>query len=517
MGKVLSFIIGIIVGIVLVIGGTVGAGYYVLTRKGGVGKAEDLAAKYVGKDFGFTPETRNMSILDFYKKVSGAFSGDKTVGELEDAIGSNVITSTLHNKLGVDPAVSRGWTFKGIPEGLTNTITLNTVKDKLKLELPEFPIFKDEEFLNTPIKTAFADLDERELDKFLEVTYDGDPDITPEHPASSKLLQKLGVKKLNELSSGADQIVKDMHVSDFMTVPASNRILQYLDTFTIEHLGEAVDEMKVSDAIDVADPNCNKVIVNLGDYKVKEIGVHIGDALAVTTFGEALNLPATGNHPILQYLGGVHISSSEINAALTQMTVKDAFENTNGVLSLIDEDTLLSALPQALGLAVSGRSLYVLERVGIYSLGLGSSTYLVKDSTYNLTPAEMAHNYALIAQDPLSAGIYTTPASYDFYDATLSPAELETLGATGAEKGDVIFVHQDVTIPADTVFSFPFVIIVEAGYTLTIEPGVSIQDDNGGYMYIGGAYSGAIASVSAIQYKTPGGAPFDAVLIEYGA
>jgi hypothetical protein len=57
-------------------------------------------------------------------------------------------------------------------------------------------LFPKRNLLDTPLVDAFRDLDEYEVDQFIVVVYDDDPDVSLTR--SSKLIQKLGPVKIGE-------------------------------------------------------------------------------------------------------------------------------------------------------------------------------------------------------------------------------------------------------------------------------------------------------------------------------
>ena len=64
---------------------------------------------------------------------------------------------------------------------------MRTLNEKLGVEFPDFPLFKDEAFLDTPVKSAFSTLDDQPFDKFVKIVYDDDPD--PAKPRGNKFVK----------------------------------------------------------------------------------------------------------------------------------------------------------------------------------------------------------------------------------------------------------------------------------------------------------------------------------------
>ncbi len=155
--KIGSFILGIIIGFVLVFGGVGLAGYLVLTKEGMVGTIADKV-----EAFNPAEEIAEKSLLEYGQTVFDTISkfSDTTFGVLEDTIGIN-ITNTLAEALGLETSVLRDSTVGNVADNILNGYTITSLQDKFGITLPDLPMFQDEEFRNKPIKDAFTYLSEQ--------------------------------------------------------------------------------------------------------------------------------------------------------------------------------------------------------------------------------------------------------------------------------------------------------------------------------------------------------------------
>ena len=129
---------------------------------------------------------------------------------------------------------------------------MTIMQEKFEIELPDLPLFQDEEFLSKPVSEAFGDLDQNTLDSFIEVVYE--EDATEENPASSVLMQKLGKKTMKEVSEDMDAIIQDIAIGEVMEIGEdSTSVLKYLKDTKIGELDGAIKEMTIGDAIEIGE------------------------------------------------------------------------------------------------------------------------------------------------------------------------------------------------------------------------------------------------------------------------
>lgn len=602
MGRIVAFFIGIITGIVLLLGGTVGVGYYLATQPGSMGKIDSLVGDKLPESLQMSDDIKSLSLMDYGKRVFGAVGniGGVTIGEFEDAVGYSVFSNYVSQFTGVNQGILQDSKFTDLPKTLTDNITVKSISDKFGIEFPDFPLFQKEDFLNSPISTAFTLLDDETMDAFVDVVYD--EDATEENPASSKFLQKLGKKTMSELSNDMDGIIDDTYlheiisdapedsliqkflhlkvgelgtetdgvidamlikeiieidenspkvlsalkdcsletqyeedgvtvktqgisdalktklVGELIESPEGSRIWTYLNDFTLDTLGDGVENMKVSDAIDTEVPDCNILIKRLADTNVKDVGTEITEVLKITTLGEIIEIDEEdpNTEPMLIALKDVFIESNALNTALKQMTVKDVFRHyTSGVLGLVSPDTLLTDVPHEISLQISSTDLYRLSLLGVYNPNFSSSDYATKAFVYNQSPNDIINNYIAIANDPSSAGSLFTPVEVTFSGTVLDQAALDSL--VGFVPGCTLLLDSVAEIPDGTVFTKVFNIkIINAG-SLTIGENVSVNlgDKKCGYMYIRGIFSHENTVASGEQFEVSNGVFEDCVHIEH--
>ncbi len=245
-----GFIVGVFVGILIIAVVLVGGGYFLLTKEGTMKKVEEGIGGSLGMDL--DEEKEQYSILEYGKSLIAIYGSLSTtpLAEIEETIGIKKITETLSDAIGVDQQTLGESTIKGLGETITNNINVNLMREKFKMELPDLPLFKDEEFLNTPVSEAFGNLDENTLDKIIVVVYA--EDATEENPASSAFVQKLGQKTIKEMSENMDGIIDETSIGEIVDVDEeSAAVLKYLADKQVGGLDEAIKAMKIGDAVKI--------------------------------------------------------------------------------------------------------------------------------------------------------------------------------------------------------------------------------------------------------------------------
>lgn len=221
--KLGHLILGILLGVCLVVGGVAAA----LFAGGGVGVISDLTQG------AFNPpdEVKKLSVAGYVGKVMEVAASYKnsTFGQIEDALGFN-ITAELANVIGIDSAVLRNATVDTVFEDVLDGYTMTTLTEKFGIELPDMPIFTDEEFLSKPVTEAFnylsssLDFNEmtvKDLDTKFGIALSGDP-FDSETVQNSKIselgetVQKLALGDFVTIITVADV---DMYGFEFVAVP----------------------------------------------------------------------------------------------------------------------------------------------------------------------------------------------------------------------------------------------------------------------------------------------------------
>lgn len=212
-----NLLTGVILGIILTVGGIAAGGYIMLTKSGMVGTIEDKTGGKI-PNLELSDEVRAMSLLDYGKHIFEQLQNinTATLEEIEAAIGYSGLSDMLSSSLGIDEQEILASTIPGLPDCIVNAIRVRTLQENFGVEFPDFPLFQDEEFLDKKITEAFSGFGDEDLDRFITVVYDDDPDASK--PRSSKFIQKLGKEKMTELSSNLDGILADTAVGEIITI-----------------------------------------------------------------------------------------------------------------------------------------------------------------------------------------------------------------------------------------------------------------------------------------------------------
>ncbi len=356
--RFLTFMLGIITGILILVIAVGGTAYVVLTKEGGMATVQE---KIEGSEINNTlhinlsEEQQAQSLLEYGQGLISAFSNLSSgkIGDLEDTLGITAISDLISDTIGLDAEIIRSSSLENLGETITNNLTLQVMTDKFGIELPDMPLFQDEEFLSKPVSTAFGSLDQETLDKIVEVVYDDE--ATADKPASSKLLQRLGKKTIKEASSDMDGIVKETEVADVMTITDdSSEVLKYFrdNNTTIDGIDQAIKDMKISNAITVNDDS-SSVMKYLAEKKLDEIDgaikeMKIADAVDIVTDEEVAaakedGKELTASSPVLQYFKRNGTTLDGINTAIKDMKVGDAItidENSSSAMKYLQDKKL---------------------------------------------------------------------------------------------------------------------------------------------------------------------------------
>lgn len=536
----LTLLLGIIIGIVLVVAGVGGGAYLLLTKDGSMKKIQDAVNSAVPEiGIEFDQEILDMSALNYGKEVLSKFKDIKnvTLADIETLIGLDVITDTLESVIGLPKDASKNSTVNTLPEAISSNLTVSVVGDKFSVEFPDLPLFKSDEFLNKPLSTAFQSLETQTLDKFITIVYDAD--ATAENPASSKVVQKLGVKTLGDMSADIDGIINEMTIGELIEISADSpkllqvlkdcsletvynedetvkslgisdqiKVLQlkdivdtgnatvwsYLGEFTLDNIGQGVDDMKLQDAIAITETS-HVIIKKLADKKINNIGEEMNGVISSTTVGELITIDPSDpdTEPILKALAGTVLTANALNEKMAALTIGDCIKNPDvGVMSLVPETTPLSNVADVLGAKVAETNLFVLSELGIYNVNVDTLSEEKKAFIYNLTSTKIIQNYIDIIKGD-STGSFL-PTIIEFTGSVLNQEALNNL--SGFEEGVTLKITNDCLIMAGTTFTSLFNITVDSGKTLSIDENVNI-DNPGGYMYIGG--QGTVSFLNSAQ------------------
>ena len=349
-------VVGIIIGIIIVVLAVGGGAYILLTRDGMVGTIDDAL-----DEVSFSEEYRELNLLEFINKAVGNLQDieNKTIGEVEKIAGTNGISTTIADSVGVSSGVIKTSSLTGLGETLSANLTLSGMSDSFGIALPEdIPLFNDESFLNEPVSDAFGTIDDYTLDSFIDVVYDDE--ATADNPASSGLLQNLGKLPLSELSSEMDSIIDNTYITDVLDVDeSSSEIMKYLASggedgrpVKIGELDGAVNDMKIADAVNI-DADSSPVLKYLRDCELTvtdedgnvtiEIGAslnNINEAIKEMTIGDAVEIVSTSSLA-LKYMQNFKLD--EMDSAIKNMKISDAVsinDDSHAVLTAIADLTL---------------------------------------------------------------------------------------------------------------------------------------------------------------------------------
>lgn len=339
-----GFVVGVFVGVLIIAVALVGGGYMLLTKEGAMKKVEETVGSSVGMDL--NEEMENLSILDYGRGVLSLFGNLSTtpIKDIEATVGINKISTTISDAIGIDAGTIAESSLSNLGATLTDNLTMDVMSSKFEIELPDLPLFQDEEFLAKPISEAFGDLDQNTLDSFIEVVYD--EEATEENPASSALIQKLGKKTIKEVSENMDGIIQESTIGEVIDIDEnSTGVLVYLQDKQIGELDGAIKGMKLSNAIEIHeadDPEngikkSSKVMIFLKDCTLDGIDAKI----QTMTIGDAVEI-GEDSSKVLQYLKGKKLD--ELDGAVKEMKISEAVdidpEKSHAIMVKIADFTL---------------------------------------------------------------------------------------------------------------------------------------------------------------------------------
>lgn len=341
--KIVGSLLCVILGIVLTLGGIALGGYILLTRPGMVGTLEDFAQKQnLPVDFG--DEYRELTLLKWGEGVLPILLNmmDTPMGQIEEALGLNFISSGISDATGLDLEVVKGSTFSDFGKTFVENLTVEQASANFGITFPDLPAFQREDFLSQPLSTAFSAIDDFELRDFVEIT-----------PDSSPILTSLADMKIGEMSDpekGLDTRINDLPLKDVITIVEeegenqSNKILIKLKDTKVGELGspetnDLIMSMKLSEVIDINEETATAVLWELRDTPIGELdseetdekiqNMKIADLIEIDEDSSPTlkyfrdnNVTLAGKDPDTQEPNGV-------NAALKVMKLRDMMTLTD--------------------------------------------------------------------------------------------------------------------------------------------------------------------------------------------
>lgn len=414
VGKALTVVLCIILGMVLALGGIALTGYLILTKDGMMGTVSDQAKK-AGVELDFDDDVKAMSVLAWGQEVMAAV-GDmskNTIGSLEKLIGMSIISDTIEDVIGVQASVVKESTLDGLGKTVSNNLTITNAKEKFGIEFPDMPIFSDSDFLASPLASAFGEFDNYALGDVINI--DGD--------SNSVLLELKDVAIKDIGSSSTDSTIKSMLLCQLMTIDDSaNMTLKALKYSSIESqyernedgsikedeegnkiyktktiteiqdgtevektvplkgINDTIDELYVKDVVEITEDGAVVLrkmrtpteeetaagkahLFGTEDLLVKDLGGEKVTAIIdSTTIGELIEIHeaddpdagVTKSEPILIALKDVTVDG--LNDKMQTLRLDEIFEAdslADGALSLIPPETVLSGIPSAVTAAMT--------------------------------------------------------------------------------------------------------------------------------------------------------------------
>lgn len=403
VGKALTIILCILLGMILALGGEALAGYILLTREGTVGYVADMVnGNSENPTFDFDDATKAKSIYAWGQEILTAVGdlSNQEIGALEKLIGISLISETISDAMGVDAEKIKASTLNNIGETVSNNLTLNTAKDKFGITFPQdIPLFNDEEFLAKPLSEAFEGFTDHKLSDFISVTDD-----------TNSVLKELADVSISELQGKAgDEKIKSMCLGQIMTInDSSSKILKALKdcciesqwtdetkteyktkeitetidgvavTRTVELMGinERIETLLVSEVVDITDGS-NVILRKMRDegLKITELGgSKVTDLVNDTKIGEIITIETEGENksePIMIALKDVKISG--LNDKMKTLAISEIFAEdklATGALSLIPADTVLSDIPNEMTKIMQSATTATLKGKGLINANL---------------------------------------------------------------------------------------------------------------------------------------------------
>lgn len=213
-GKILTFVLGMVIGVVLFVGTIVGVGYYFVTQVT-VGQIQEMSNQQFLDE---NAEIMDASILDVGKLLFGGGLSTITVDEVKAKFGIDVIAlieSNLDIRIEDSPEKEK---LKNTPvlklagqmDILLNCISLNTVQSVFGLELPDFPLIQDH--IAEPVMMAINSImGEFNFDTFTL----GDLEYKLGVTLDAEVLQSLKEHSINEMGSALENLALYNIIPDF--------------------------------------------------------------------------------------------------------------------------------------------------------------------------------------------------------------------------------------------------------------------------------------------------------------
>lgn len=493
VGKALTVILCILLGMIIAIGGEALAGYILLTRDGMVGYVADKVNGDSEKPtLVFDDETKAKSILAWGQEIMTAVGdlSNQEIGSLEKLIGMSIISDTVSDAMGVDAEKIKASTLNNIGETVSNNLTLNTAQDKFKIALPkDIPLFSDEEFLAKPLSEAFEGFTDHKLSDFINVTDD-----------TNSVLKELSGVSISELQGKAgDEKIKSMCLGQIMTIDASSskilkalkdcciesqwtdetktayktkEITEIIDgekvTRTVELMGinERIETLLVSEVVDINDDS-NVILRKMRDegLKITELGgKKVTDLVNDTKIGEIITINTEGadkSEPIMIALKDVKISG--LNDKMKTLKINEIFAEeklATGALSIIPADTVISDIPSEMTKIMQSATTATLKGKGLINADLSTldnpSKFKKEQKAFilNSNVGQMMEGLIEFVADPIDTTVIPPKPKYSHIapdQRTINETSFSSLTAFVAayRQFETVTFASDVTVTID--------------------------------------------------------------------
>lgn len=294
-GKILTIVLSVILGVVLTLGGIVGGGYYILSSKGMLQKAEDMA-KDRGIAVDFDDEVAQGTILDWGKQLLAAFQNTEgsTIGALEKLIGVSILSNTLSQMLGIQPEIFKESTIGDVGSTVSANLTMSIAKDKFGITFPDMPIFADEEFLAKPIGEAFGDFDNYKLGDVINIDANAHAALkalsdTPINQIGSEAAkEKINSLSLCELMTIDDNASSTLKALKYNTIDSSYEYVEGTDQILTDANGRYVYKTKTLTIVDPDDNSVSKITVEMQGISDRLKELKVAEVIEITPASNAV-------------------------------------------------------------------------------------------------------------------------------------------------------------------------------------------------------------------------------------
>jgi len=163
--------------------------------------------------FSFSEEVRAKSLYTYGIGIYETFKDmeNATLGDLEIALGAMGLVEKLSELIGLEPEQIRASKLTSLPNDIANSFTVGRLFALLEITPPDLPLFENEEFLNTPILTAFENFTAFTIGDIIRIETEGENKSNP-------ILIKLKDITINDLSNDMDNIMNNFKIDELTVI-----------------------------------------------------------------------------------------------------------------------------------------------------------------------------------------------------------------------------------------------------------------------------------------------------------